>query len=112
VIIPELQLFEIQREAHLQVPVAAEHEAVAASELIGIDHTASTDLLDGELQQRGGRDVRNDTDMNVALTLQDAEERHFAGRSPAPVAFAPAPEVGRCTLIFVEIERPDIFLLR
>jgi len=130
VIIPELQFFEIQREAilgdamvfhqsllgptpkslqavdvdpaggevllvvHLQVPVAAEHEAVVASELIGIDHSASTDLLDGEFQQRGGRDVRNDTNMNLALTLQDAEDRHFAGRSPAPVAFAPASEVG------------------
>jgi hypothetical protein len=32
--------------------------------------------------------------MNMTLTLQDAEDRHFAGRSPAPVAFATAPEVG------------------
>jgi len=41
---------EVLLVVHLQVPVAAEHETVVASELIGIDHTASTDLLDGELQ--------------------------------------------------------------
>jgi len=38
--------------------------------------------------------IDNDTDMNPAVPLQDTENRHFAGRSPAPVALAAAPEVG------------------
>ena len=129
-IIPELQFFEIQREAvlgdavvfhqpllgptpksleavdvdstggevllvvHLQVPVAAEHEAVVTSEPVRVDHTAPPDLLDGELEQRGGRDIRHHIDMDPALPLQDAEHRHFAGCAPAPIALAPPPEVG------------------
>ena len=129
-IIPELQFFEIQREAvlgdtvvfhqpllgptpksleavdvdptggevllvvYLQVPVAAEHEAVIAAELIRIDHTAPANLLDGERKQRSGRDIRHNRDMNPACPLQDAEHRHFPGRSLASFAFAPAPEVG------------------
>jgi len=85
---------EVLLVVHLQVPVSAEHEAIVASELVCVNDTASTDLLDGELQQRSGRDIRNDADVNQAITLQDAEDRHFAGRSPAPIAFAPASEVG------------------
>ena len=79
---------------HLQVPVAAEHEAVVAAELVRIDHAASTDLLDGELEQRSGRDIRDDADMNPSFSLQDAEHRHFAGRAAASIAFASASEVG------------------
>jgi hypothetical protein len=30
--------------------------------------------------------------MNPAVPLQDAENRHFAGRFPAPVALATAPQ--------------------
>jgi len=85
---------EVLLVVHLQVPIPAEHEAVIAVELVGIDHTASTDLLNGEFHQRGGRDIWNDADMYLALTLQDAENRHFSGCCPATLAFAPAPEVG------------------
>ncbi len=144
VIIPELQLFEIQREpfpgdamvfhepllgptpealqpvdvdppggevlvvVHLQVPVAAEHETVVAFELVGIDHTAPADLLDGEFQKRLRRDIGNATDMNPAVSLQDAENRHFAGRSPAPVALATAPEVGLIELDLAAQQRGGI----
>ncbi len=85
---------EVLMVVHLQVPVAAEHEAVVAFKLVGIDHTAPADLLDGEFQKRLSRDIRHDTDMNSAVSLQDTENRHFSGRSPAPVALATAPEVG------------------
>jgi hypothetical protein len=73
---------EVLLVVHLQVSVAAEHEAVVASKLIRVDHTASTHLFDGELEQRGGRDIRNDVDMHQTIPLQDAEDRHFAGRAP------------------------------
>ncbi len=80
---------------HLQVPVAAEHEAVVAAELVRIDHAASTDLLDVEREQRSGRDIRDNTDMNPAFPLQDAEHRHFAGCATSSIAFASASsEVG------------------
>ena len=85
---------EVLVVVHLQVPVAAEHEAVVAFEPVGIDHTAPADLLDGEFQKRLRRDIRNATDMNPTVPLQDAENRHFSGRTPAPVAFATTPEVG------------------
>ena len=75
---------EVLVGVHLQVPVAAEHEAVVAFELVGIDHTAAADLLDGEFQKRRSRNIGSDTDMNPAVSLQDAENRHFSGRTPAP----------------------------
>ena len=85
---------EVLLVVHLQMSVAAEHEAVVAAELIRIDHAASADLFDGELEQRSSRYVRNDADMNPTFSLQDAEHRYFAGCAAASIALAPAPEVG------------------
>ena len=85
---------EVLLVVHLQMSVAAEHEAVVAAELVRIDHAASTDLLDGKRKQRSGRDIRDDADMNPAFSLQDAEHRHFAGCATASIAFASASEVG------------------
>jgi hypothetical protein len=53
---------------------------------------ASANLLDGELQQRGGRDIRSNTNMIPAVTLQNTDDRHFAGCCAAPLAFAPPPK--------------------
>src|SRR5512139_1881746 len=75
---------------YLQVPIAAEHQAVVAAEAIGIDHAASADLLDGELEQGGRRDVLSHTDVDLTVALQDAKDRHFAGSASASLAFAPA----------------------
>lgn len=41
---------EILSVVYLQVPVAAKHEAVIASELVRVNDTSPADLLDGELQ--------------------------------------------------------------
>ena len=40
---------EVLAVVHLQVPIATEHEAVIASELICVNDTSPSDLLDGEL---------------------------------------------------------------
>ena len=129
-VIPELEFFEIEREAGLgdavvlhqplfsltpkpfqavdvdpaggeqllvvyfQVPVAAKHQTVVAAEAISIDHAASADLLDGELEQGGRRDVRNHADMDLAVALQDTEDGHFPGGASAALTFASAAEVG------------------
>jgi hypothetical protein len=85
---------EVLLLVHLQMPVSTEHEAVVAVELGGVRHTNWTDLLKGELQQCGSREVLNGFDVSLALALQHAEDRHFAGRSPVPVAFVTASEVG------------------
>ena len=47
--------------------------------------------------------------MNPAGPLQDAEHRHFAGRSPAPFAFAAAPEVGLIELDLAAQQSLGIF---
>jgi len=78
---------------HLQVPVATEHEAVVALELVRIDDRASADLFDRQLQQGGCRDVSNDRHMDFPFPLQDAQYRHFSGSASASVTLAVAPEV-------------------
>ena len=78
---------------HLQVPVATEHEAVVALELVRIDDRAPADLFDRQLQQGGCRDVSNDRHMDLTVPLQDAQYRHFSGSPSASVALAAAPEV-------------------
>jgi hypothetical protein len=71
---------------YLQVPVATKHQAVIAAETIGIDHAASADLLDGEREQGGRRDVRNYADMDLAVALQDTEDGNFPGGASASYA--------------------------
>ena len=78
---------------HLQVPVATEHEAVVALELVRIDDRAPADLFDRQLHQGGCRDVGNDRHMDFPVPLQDAQYRHLSRSPPASVALAVASEV-------------------
>ncbi len=55
---------------HLQVPVSAEHQAVVAFELVGVDDGTSADLLDCEPQQRFGRHIGNHGNLDNAVPLQ------------------------------------------
>jgi len=79
---------------HLQVPVSAEHQAVVAFELVGVDDTSSANLLDGKIQQNLGRDIRDDADLDNALSLQDAEDGNLAGGPTAPLTFSSPAKVG------------------
>ena len=78
---------------HLQVPISAEHQAVVALELVGVDNGSSADLLDREPHQRFGRNIRNHGNLNNAVPLQDSEDGHFAGRPSSTFSLALAAKV-------------------
>src|SRR5512137_1114676 len=94
---------------YFQVPVATKHQAVIAAEAIGIDHAASANLLDGELEQSGRRDVRDHADVDLAVALQDAKDRHFASSASASLALAPTAEVGLVELDLAAQQALGIF---
>ena len=73
--------------------MAAKHKAIIAAELIGIDNAATPDGLGGKANQGLGGDIRDDIDMNLAVSLQDPEYRHFTGCATASLAFASAPNI-------------------
>jgi len=75
------------------MPVAAEHEAVVALELVRKDDRTPADLFDRQLQQGSCRDVGNDRHMDLTVPLQDAQYRDFPGSASGSVALAAAPEV-------------------
>lgn len=77
----------------LQVPVSAIHQSIVASEFIGINDGASSDCLNGEVEQRVCTDIRNNFNPNDAVPFKDTENRHFPGSASASVAFSSPPEV-------------------
>ena len=77
-----------------QVPIAAEHQAVIAPELIRVHDTAPAHLLQGPIEQTLRRDIGHDVDLHAPPSLQDTEDGHLAGGAPSALALAPAAEVG------------------
>ena len=78
---------------HLQVLVAAEHEAVVGSELVRVCNGVPADLFDCEPKQRFGRYIGNHGDFNDTVSLRDLEYRDRTGSAAAPFTFAYAAEV-------------------
>lgn len=78
---------EISAMVHFQMPVSAEHQAVIAFELVCVDQRAPADLLDGKPQKGLCRHIGHDIYMNRAVSLQNAEDNHFAGSASSPGAF-------------------------
>jgi hypothetical protein len=78
----------------LQMAIAAEHQCIVAAEFIGINDAAASHHLDCHIQENLGRDLSNDLDFDQPLTLENAENRDFAGRPASTMAFASAAEVG------------------
>lgn len=76
-----------------QVAITAEHKRIVAAIFIGIDDRSATDRFDRHIQQRGRRDVFDDVDLHHPVSLQNAENRDFMGRSPAPLTFPLSSEV-------------------
>src|SRR3989338_11505038 len=56
-----------------QVPVATEHQAVVAAELVRVHDTAPADLLQGQVEQTLGRDIGHHVDLDPPPSLEDAE---------------------------------------
>jgi len=84
---------EVLAVVHFQVPVAAEHEAVIAPELVRVNDTSPADLLNGELQKGCRRDIGYDINMNQTVPLQNAKYRDFAGGTPTSVSLSSSAEV-------------------
>ena len=78
---------------HIQVPISAEHQTIIAFELVCVNHTAPADLLRCETQQCFGRNIGNHRYLNDTVSLQNSEDRHFPGSTPAPFPLASAAEV-------------------
>lgn len=76
-----------------QMAVAAEHQGIIAAEFIGVDDRSATDRFDRHIQQRGRRDVFDDVDLHYPISLQNAENRDFMGRSPATLTLPLSSEV-------------------
>jgi len=76
-----------------QVPVSAIHQSIIASEFIGINDGASSDCLNGEVEQSLCTDIRNNFNPNDAVPFKDTENRHFPGSASASVTFSSTPEV-------------------
>src|SRR3989338_576838 len=77
-----------------QVPVAAEHEAIVAPELVRVHDTAAADLLQGPIQEALRRDIGHDVHLHPPSSLEDAEDGYFARGPTTPLALTSAPEVG------------------
>lgn len=99
---------EIFPMVHLQMPVAAEHEAVIASELVRVNDRPPADLLDGEPQKGLCRYIGHDIHLNQAVSLQNAKDGDLAGSASSPVAFSSAAEVGLIQFDLSAQKRGDI----
>jgi len=77
-----------------KMPVATKHQRVITFEFIGIDDRSSPDSFHGEIQKCSGLDILDHLDLNNPVSLQDAENRDFAGSPTAPFTFASASEIG------------------
>ncbi len=91
-----------------EMPVTAEHQGVVTTEFVGIDDASPADHLDRQTQENLGRDIANDLDFDLALTLENAEDRDFTSRSTSPVALAPPAEVGLIRLDLASEEEHTI----
>lgn len=69
-----------------QMPISTKHQGIIASEFIRIDNTSSSDQFNGHVQKGFGSYVWNHIDFNHAITLQNAENRHFS-RCPPNLGF-------------------------
>jgi len=76
------------------MPIATEHQGVIAFEFIGINDRSAPDRFHGEIQKGSSLNVLDHLDLDDSVSLQDAENRDFAGSPTAPFAFAPASEIG------------------
>jgi hypothetical protein len=77
-----ISLFMIDPE----MPIPAKHQSVIAPKFIGVDDRSATNRLDRHIQQRGGRDVFDDIDLDHSISLQKAEKRDFMVSSPAALS--------------------------
>ena len=78
----------------VEMPVAAEHEAVVGLESVGVNDASSADGFDREIQERLRGDIGNLFDPYAASTLQDAEHGDLSSRTAPAFPFAPATKVG------------------
>jgi len=69
-------------------------QVIVGTIIVGIHNTIRDNLLtdDGQKGLRFG--IRNHLRIYLPSPLQDTKDGHFASRSPASFAFAPAPKVG------------------
>lgn len=77
-----------------QMPISTEHQRVVPSELIGVDNTASSDFLNCGIQQRLSTDIGDNFHLHNPLSLQNAEDGHFACGSSPSSSLSSASEVG------------------
>ena len=77
-----------------KMPVTAKHQRVIAFEFIGIDDRSTPDGFRGEVQKRSGLDILHDRYFDNPVSLQDTENRDFAGSFPTSFTFAPASKTG------------------
>ncbi len=75
---------------HPQMPIPAAHQGIIAVKLVRIDDRSSPHHAKGHLQQPAGRDVFDHVYPNHAVSLQNAEYRHFTGGSTTSFALASA----------------------
>lgn len=77
-----------------QIPIAAEHQRIIASEFIGIDNRASSDRFNRHLQQTLGRDIPDPFHLDDPISFQNPKNRRLPGGSTAPFALAFVSEIG------------------
>ena len=78
---------------HTQVSISAEHQTVVTFELVGVNNTASADLLGCQPQQGLGGYIRNNRHLNDIVSLQNPSNRNLPGSTSAPFSLAPATEI-------------------
>jgi len=77
----------------LQMTVATEHQGIIDPIAVSVDDATAAHLGDGQSQHRVGANIRDHLHADLALTLQDAENRNLACSTTAPLALAPTAEV-------------------
>ena len=75
---------------HPQMPIPAAHQGIIDVKLVRIDDRSSPHQAKGHLQQPAGHDVFDHVYPNHAVSLQNAEYRHFIGGSTTSFALASA----------------------
>lgn len=96
--------FAVSKElfmVNINMSITAKHQRVIASKFIGVDDAAASHCLNRKVKKRICSYIFDGLDLDYAITLQNAENRHFPYCPSAAFAFASASEIA-----FVHLDYP------
>jgi len=69
------------------------HQGIIGTIFIGINDRTEPDFFNGQIHQRFSGDIRNDTDRNPSISLEETENGHLSRSTSTTVSFSSAAEI-------------------